>query len=78
MAWKRAAALAWEKDGLRDKCDVVLVFSTSGHDPRILREAVASGVGETVPIYGGGASVAISNDAFGYDGDQVILALFWL
>ena len=78
LAGKRAATLALEKDGLRDKCDFVLLFSTSRHDPRILREAVASVVGETVPIYGGGASGAISNDEFGYDGAQDTLALFWL
>lgn len=78
MAGRRAATIALEQVGLAQKCDLVLMFSTSRHDSRLLREAVASVVGPDVPIYGGGASGAISNDEFGYDGDQVILAAVWL
>lgn len=78
MAGRRAATIALEQVGLAQTCDLVLMFSTSRHDPHLLREAVASVVGLEVPIYGGGASGAISNDEFGYDGDQVILAAIWL
>ena len=78
LAGRRAATIALEKAGQTSRCDLVLLFSTSRHDPQLLREAVVSVVGEDVPIYGGAASGAISDDAFGYDGDQVILAAFWL
>lgn len=78
MAGRRAATIALEQVGLAQTCDLVLMFSTSRHAPHLLREAVASVVGLEVPIYGGGASGAISNDEFGYDGDQVILAAIWL
>lgn len=73
MAGKRAATIALEQVGPARKCDLALMFSTSRHDPHLLREAVASVLGPEVPVYGGGASGAISNDEFGYDGDQVIL-----
>jgi hypothetical protein len=59
-------------------CDFVLLFSTARHNARILRDAVASVVGSTVSIAGGGAVGAITNDRFGYAGDQIILACFWL
>lgn len=78
MAGRRAATLALEQVGLAQECDLVLMFSTSRHDPNLLREAVCSVFGADVPVYGGGASGAISNDEFGYDGDQVILAAIWL
>ncbi len=55
-------------------CDLVLLFSTSRHDAARLRSAVAEVIGAAVPIVGGGCAGAISNDRFGYDGDQVILA----
>lgn len=62
----------------RKNPDLVLLFSTSWHDPRHLRASVASVVGHDVPIIGGGAVGAITNDRFGYAGSQVGLAAIWL
>ncbi|MDR1613107.1 MAG: FIST C-terminal domain-containing protein [Planctomycetota bacterium] len=59
-------------------CDVALLFSTSRHDPAPLGEAVAAGIGGAPRIVGGGAIGVMSNDRFGYAGDQVGLAMFWL
>ncbi|MCL1829611.1 MAG: response regulator [Oscillospiraceae bacterium] len=61
-----------------EPCDMVLLFSTSRHDFEALREAAASAAGESVPIYGGGAVGVITNDYFGYAGDQVAAACIWL
>ena len=61
-----------------DPCDMVLLFSTARHDPAILREAVASVVGASIPVYGGGAAGVITNEYFGYAGDQVAAACIWL
>jgi len=61
-----------------DPCDMVLLFSTAMHDPAVLRSAVVSVLGESVPIYGGGTAGVITNDYFGYAGDQVGAACIWL
>ncbi len=74
----QATRAALEQAGRTDPCDLVLLFATARHDAEVLRDAVAGVVGENVPIVGGGAVGAISNTSFGYAGDQVILALFWL
>jgi len=57
---------------------MALLFSTARHDQRILREAVVSAIGKPVPIYGGGAVGIITNDYFGYAGDQIGLVCIWL
>ncbi|MDL2275261.1 FIST C-terminal domain-containing protein [Desulfosarcina sp. OttesenSCG-928-G10] len=62
----------------RAPCDFVLLFATATHDPRQLRKAVADHVGKAVPIFGGGAAGIITLDRFGYAGDQIGLAAFWL
>lgn len=59
-------------------CDLVLLFSTSSHDPVLLRGAVCALVGADVPIVGGAAIGTITNDRFGYAGDQICVALVWL
>lgn len=59
-------------------CDLILLFATARHDAKALRKAVSDVVGSSVPIVGGGAVGAICNDRFGYAGDQVALAAFWL
>lgn len=61
-----------------DPCDFVLMFATSRHDPKVLRSAVASVLGESTRIIGGGAVGVITNRHFGYAGDQIGLAAFWL
>ena len=63
--------------GRDDTCDMALLFTTSTHNARQLRAAVVSVIGD-VPVYGGGAVGIITNKEFGYAGDQVGLALFWL
>ena len=64
--------------GRSDPCDLILLFSTAMHDPAVLREAVVSVVGESIPIYGGGTAGVMTNDYFGYAGDQVGIACLWL
>ncbi|WAW10214.1 FIST C-terminal domain-containing protein [Oxalobacter vibrioformis] len=59
-------------------CDLVLLFSTARHDARILHDSVVSVVGEFPRIVGGGAVGAMTNDQFGYAGDQVGIAVIWL
>ena len=80
MAAGRGAALEALKNANPDgrPCDLVLLFATARHDAEILRGAVASVLGDSVPIVGGGAVGAISNTRYGYAGDQIILAAFWL
>ena len=74
----QVANMALSKAGRADPCDMVLLFSTARHDFEVLREAVASATGSTVPIYGGGAIGVITNEYFGYAGDQVAAACIWL
>ena len=74
----QAAKMAIAQAGRNDPCDMVLLFSTARHDPQILRKAVVSAVGKTVPVYGGGAAGIITNDYYGYAGDQIALACIWL
>ena len=78
VAGVQAAESAVNQSGRSDPCDVVLLFSTAVHDPALLRGAVASVVGESVPIYGGGTAGVITNDFFGYAGNQVSTACIWL
>ncbi|SBV92114.1 Diguanylate cyclase (fragment) [uncultured delta proteobacterium] len=77
-AGRQAVLSAQEQAGRNDPCDMVMLFATARHDAVILRQAVADIVGEAVPVVGGGAIGAITNDAYGYAGDQIVLALLWL
>ena len=74
----QAAKMAISQAKRNDSCDLVLLFSTFRHDQQLLREGVASVTGKTVPIYGGGAIGIITNDYYGYEGDQIIIACIWL
>lgn len=78
LAGKLAVQEAQEKAGRENVCDVVLLFATARHDEDILRKAVAAETGNTERIYGGGAAGIITNDKFGYAGDQVGVACIWL
>ena len=69
---------AIKKSGRQDPCDIVLLFSTARHDPGLLRAAAASEAGASALIYGGGAVGVITNETFGYAGDQVGAACIWL
>lgn len=73
----QAVSEALQKAGRSDQCDVVLLFATARHDAQVLRDAVASAAG-AAPIVGGGVLGAITNDKFGYAGDQVAAACLWL
>ena len=77
-AGREAALEAAKRAGRGTPCDLALLFATARHDAGRLREAVASVIGPAVPIVGGGAVGIISNDRFGYAGDQIGLALIWL
>ena len=77
-AGKQAAKSAMEKVETKEFCDLVLLFSTARHDQKVLRDAVLSIVGESTPIYGGGAVGIITNETYGYAGDQVGVACIWL
>ncbi|MDR0441241.1 MAG: GGDEF domain-containing protein, partial [Candidatus Accumulibacter sp.] len=62
----------------QDPCDVVLLFGTARHDMKTLRAAASAEAGGSARIYGGGAVGIITNDVFGYAGDQVGAACIWL
>ncbi|MDR2507312.1 MAG: FIST C-terminal domain-containing protein [Candidatus Accumulibacter sp.] len=74
----QAATNALEQAHREPPCDLALLFSTVRHNPVSLRKAVASILGNNVPIIGGCAIGAISNTRFGYAGDQIVLAAIWL
>ncbi|MDR1840628.1 MAG: diguanylate cyclase [Holophagales bacterium] len=77
-AGRHAAKNAVKMAGRKESCDLALLFCTSRHDQKALREAVASVLGNSVPVYGGGAIGVITNDYYGYAGDQVGIACLWL
>ncbi|HUF50419.1 MAG TPA: FIST N-terminal domain-containing protein [Longimicrobiales bacterium] len=53
------------------KCDLVLLFATSKHNPEAVRDGVRSVVGPGPRLVGGGAVGVITNDRLGYEGFQV-------
>jgi len=77
-AGRQAADEALKGQPRERPCDLALLFSTVRHEPRLLRSTVASNLGPEVPILGGGAIGAITNEHFGYSGAQVVLAAIWL
>lgn len=76
-AGREVAEAALRQAGQDRPCDLTLLFATSRHNAKILREAVAGVLGAEVPIVGGGAVGAITNESFGYAGDQIALASVW-
>lgn len=77
-AGREAAEAALKQAGVSAPCDLVLLFGTARHDAANLRETVVSVLGNQAPVVGGGAVGAISNERFGYAGDQMALAAVWL
>jgi small ligand-binding sensory domain FIST len=69
------ATRAAEADG---PCDFAMLFTTTRHDAAALTEAVRRVIGDRARIVGGGAAGIITNDRFGYAGDQIGIACFWL
>lgn len=78
MGAVEAVSAALKEAGRSGPPCLTLLFATARHEAEVLRGAVASVLGPGVPIVGGAAAGVISNDRFGYAGDQIILALFWL
>lgn len=78
LAGKKAAQEALDKANRNDDCSLVFLFSTARHNQKVLRDEVAALVGSGCPIYGGGAVGVITNEKFGYAGDQVGVACIWL
>ena len=77
-AGQQAAKAALEKAGRTDVCDLVLLFCASGHNQIVLRQEVAEITGNYDNIFGGGASGIITNEKFGYAGNQVGVACIWM
>ncbi|MDR3075739.1 MAG: FIST C-terminal domain-containing protein [Synergistaceae bacterium] len=73
-----AAGEAMRQAGRDDPCDLALLFMTTKHEAKVLTCAVRAVIGEQARIVGGGAVGTITNDRFGYAGDQVGIACFWL
>ena len=78
VAGRIATQKALENAERPDACDFVLLFSTSRHNQEALRKEVAATIGNSTLIYGGGATGIITNQDFGYAGDQVGVACVWL
>ena len=78
VAGAQAVKTAVAQAGRDDACDMVLLFSTAQHDQKIMRQAIAAVIGDSVPVYGGCAAGIITNEYFGYAGDQIVAACIWL
>ena len=78
LAGRQAAEMAFQSSERTDRADLALLFCTATVNQVRLREAVCAVIGREVPIYGGGTSGVITNDYYGYGGDQVGIALIWL
>lgn len=73
-AGQEAAGAALREMG-GGSCDLALLFSTSAHEPRALARGVRAAIGEGPRLLGGYAVGVVTNDALGYDGFQVGVAL---
>lgn len=58
------------------RCDFAMLFSTSKHDPRHLRDGVRSVIGADAKLVGGYAVGVITNDRLGYGGHEVGVICF--
>jgi hypothetical protein len=70
----RQAACSALKHGDLESCQIVLVFSTSRHDPVALRAGLRAALGPEPRLIGGYAIGIITNENLGYDGYQVGVA----
>ena len=73
-AGTEAARAAMDQLG-SSSCDLVLLFSTSRHDPQKLAQAVRSVTGKKPKLIGGYAIGIVTADSLGYDGFQVGVAV---
>lgn len=56
--------------------DLVLIFSTSRHDPHVIHQVIRCHVGSETRVVGGYAVGIITNDYLAYDGYQLGIATF--
>ncbi|MCL2683799.1 MAG: FIST C-terminal domain-containing protein [Synergistaceae bacterium] len=77
-AGTEAAREAMERAGMSEPCDLAFLFTTTKHEAYPLDGSVRRVIGDRAMIVGGGAVGTITNDHFGYAGDQVGIACFWL
>jgi hypothetical protein len=70
------AATSAMKDAGVDECDLALLYSTSKHDPVVLRDGVRSVIGNNARLAGGYAIGTFTRDHLGYEGFQVGVAVF--
>ena len=77
-AGREAVQAALTRSGRNDPCDITLLFCTARHEPKTVWQETARLVGRNCLIFGGGATGIITNDHFGYGGDQVGAACIWL
>jgi hypothetical protein len=75
IAGREAARVALSHGGL-EQCDLILLFSTSKHDPVALQAGVRAVVGNRPKLIGGFAIGIITRQELGYDGFQVGVAVF--
>jgi len=69
-----AARAAMSEAGIKD-CHLAIIYSTSRHDPKELRDGVRSVIGKDSRLIGGYAIGAFTRDRLGYDGYQVGVAV---
>ncbi|MGI6665339.1 MAG: response regulator [Christensenellaceae bacterium] len=77
IAGRMATEMAFKNAGRKAPCDLVMLFCTARHNQQVLRDAVAAVAGGDANIFGGGAVGIITNETFGYAGDQVGVACLW-
>jgi hypothetical protein len=73
MAGREAARVAMTRGGI-EHCDLILLFSTSKHDPAALRAGVRAVAGNRARLIGGYAIGVLTDSELGYDGFQVGVA----
>lgn len=70
----QAAQQALDRANTKE-CNLVLLFSTSKHDPKELRDGVRSVVGDQAKLAGGFSVGVITNDQLSYGGYEVAVAV---
>lgn len=59
------------KEAEISKCDLAMMYSTSKHDPRALRDGLRSIIGQRSRLIGGYSNGIITKDKIAYDGYQI-------
>jgi hypothetical protein len=75
-AGREAASAALAHASLKSgEPQIALIFTTSKHDPKKIREGVRSAIGSNAKLIGGYGVGVITNDKLGYEGYQVGVAV---